>query len=181
MNKVIMNMIRFSQQRCVHVWHYCMSPFSVWKAFLSFNFLYCYAGWGYIVAFTKVLAMNQLYYTWIHPLHHSPLSPHPLIPETVSTGIIFAFTCMCTHFFALYSLSYLLSMSPLPTHWCQPHLPTRTCSTLLFSYFGEKKKRKEKKKNMTFWLVWDKYSYTRSFLVIFPCIYVFYPQLVYLL
>jgi hypothetical protein len=39
-------------------------------------FFYCYAGWGYIVAFTKVLTMYQIYYTWIHSLHHSPLSPH---------------------------------------------------------------------------------------------------------
>jgi hypothetical protein len=26
------------------------------------------------VAFTKVLIVYQIYHTWIHPLHHSPLS-----------------------------------------------------------------------------------------------------------
>jgi hypothetical protein len=30
-------------------------------------------------------------------------------------------------------------------------------------------------------LVWDKGSFTRSFLVVFPFIYVLYPQLVYLI
>jgi hypothetical protein len=34
---------------------------------------------------------------------------------------------------------------------------------------------------MTFLLVWDKDSYTGSFLVMFPCIYVLYSQLAYLL
>jgi hypothetical protein len=34
---------------------------------------------------------------------------------------------------------------------------------------------------MTFLLVWDKDSYAGSFLVTFPCMYVLYPQLVYLL
>jgi hypothetical protein len=28
--------------------------------------------WKYIVAFTKVLTMYQIYQTWIHPLHHFP-------------------------------------------------------------------------------------------------------------
>jgi hypothetical protein len=40
-----------------------------------FIYFYCCAGWGYIVAFTKVLTIYQIYHTWIHPLHHSPLSP----------------------------------------------------------------------------------------------------------
>jgi hypothetical protein len=38
-------------------------------------FFYCGAGWGYIVAFTKVLAMYQIYHTWIDPLHCSLSSP----------------------------------------------------------------------------------------------------------
>jgi hypothetical protein len=55
----------------------------------------------------------------------------------VSTGISFAFTCTCTHFFALYSL---LS----PSHWYQPSLLGRTCSALLFSDFAKEKREKEK-------------------------------------
>jgi hypothetical protein len=89
------------------------------------------------VAFTKVLPMYQIYHTWIHPLHHSHLSPTP-IPGTVSTGIIFPFTYMYTQY--LYHIH-------LPTPF--PHLlptPTgtnttdRTCSALLFSNFAKEKK-----------------------------------------
>jgi hypothetical protein len=36
----------------------------------KFYFLYCAGG---TLAFTKVLT---IYYTWIHPLHHSPLFPY---------------------------------------------------------------------------------------------------------
>jgi hypothetical protein len=36
---------------------------------------YYYAGWGYFVAFTWLLAMYQIYHTWIHLLNHSPSSP----------------------------------------------------------------------------------------------------------
>jgi hypothetical protein len=80
---------------------------------------------------------------------HSPI----LIPGVVSTSIIFTFTYMCTHFIALYSPSYLLSPTLYPSHWCQPSPLGRTCSTLLFSNFvRRKKKRKDKTKNMTFLL-----------------------------
>jgi hypothetical protein len=83
--------------------------------------------------------------------------------------------CICMHvytFFALYSLSYSFSWPPPLSHWCQHSSLGRTCSALLLSDFAEKK---DKKKNLTFLLVWDKDSYLGSFLVIFPCIYVFYP------
>jgi hypothetical protein len=75
-------------------------------------------------------------------------------------------------FFAPYSSSYTLS--PPPAHlWYQP--PTtatgRTCSTLLFSDFVGKKKEKRQKHDI-FFCVWDKGSYTGSFLVIFPYIYI---------
>jgi hypothetical protein len=33
--------------------------------------------WGYIVAFTKVLTIYQMYHTWIHSLPNFPLSPPP--------------------------------------------------------------------------------------------------------
>jgi hypothetical protein len=36
---------------------------------------YCCVGWGYVLTFTKVLIIDQIYHTWIHPLHHSPLPP----------------------------------------------------------------------------------------------------------
>jgi hypothetical protein len=43
--------------------------------FLFFFLLLC---WGYIVAFSKVLTIYQIYHNWIYyPFHHSPLSPDP--------------------------------------------------------------------------------------------------------
>jgi hypothetical protein len=36
-----------------------------------FLFIFLLLCWGYIVAFTKVLTIYQIYRTWIHPLHHS--------------------------------------------------------------------------------------------------------------
>jgi hypothetical protein len=44
--------------------------------FVFIFFLYC-AVWEYIVAFTKVLTMYQLYHVWIHPFHCSQSSPYP--------------------------------------------------------------------------------------------------------
>jgi hypothetical protein len=61
-----------------------------------------------------------------------------------------------------------ISTSPLPLTFSSAlPLPPRTCSALLFSEFVE-----EKRKKMIFLLVLDKDSYARSFLVVFPCIYV---------
>jgi hypothetical protein len=73
-----------------------------------------------------------------------PFLPPPIY-GIVSTGIIIAFACMCTH---------PLSSPPLPSlpssHWCQPSTLGRTCSALLFSDFAEEEREKIKKKNMTF-------------------------------
>jgi hypothetical protein len=85
------------------------------KHFFLNNFLYCCAGWGYIVAFTKVLKIYQIYHIWIHPLHYSPLPSPPAIPGIVQTGIIFPFIYMCTQ--------YLKHIQP-PTPF--PHRPTPT-------------------------------------------------------
>jgi hypothetical protein len=91
-------------------------------------------------AFTKVLTIYQIYHTWIHSLHHSPVSPPPPSPGTVSAGIIFSFTYMYTQY---------LYHTHLPTPF--PHLlhpPTgtlphsrqgRTCSALPFSNFIKEK------------------------------------------
>jgi hypothetical protein len=42
----------------------------VWLIHFIFS-LCCCSGWGYIVRFTKVLTMYQIYHTWIHPLHNA--------------------------------------------------------------------------------------------------------------
>jgi hypothetical protein len=69
--------------------------------------------------------------------------------------IIFIFTHMYIH-----CLGHLSSP--------QPHLPSRTCSTLLFSSFFEEKIW-DNKKDITSLLVWDKDSYTERFLSLLPC------------
>jgi hypothetical protein len=135
---------------------------------------------AYIVAFTMVLIMYKIYYNWIHSssaLLHTP----PLIPGTVSTGIIFAFTYMCMHYLHhIHPPIPFPATSPLPRVSTLPHTHSfRIYSVLLLSNFI-KEKTKDKKKNMTFLLVWDKYSCTGSFFVLFPCIYVLQPQLVHL-
>jgi hypothetical protein len=54
----------------------CLVNNSFFSYFFS-SFYYC-SGWGYIMAFIKVLTIYQLYYIWTQPLHHSPSSPSPL-------------------------------------------------------------------------------------------------------
>jgi hypothetical protein len=105
---------------------------------------------------------------------NSPLSLLPFIPPSSDSWNSFNRNHFSTliHvyiFFALYySPTHLFLPPPPPTGanplpWARLILPF--CSLIL-------QNRKEKKKNMTFMLVWGKDSYTGSFLVIFPCIYV---------
>jgi hypothetical protein len=85
---------------------------------LTFS-IFCCAGWGYIVAFIKVLTLHQMYHTWNHPLHHSPLFPSPLLPGTVSTGIIFHLHT-CVH-----SICTIFTLPlPFPTTFSLPLIPT---------------------------------------------------------
>jgi hypothetical protein len=67
----------------------------------------------------------------------------------------------------------LLPLSPTP-----PTPQILFCPPVL--WFCRRKNIKDKKRNMAFLLVWDKGSYTRRFLVLFPCIYVLQSQLVHL-
>jgi hypothetical protein len=100
--------------------------------------------------------MNQIYHTWIYLLNHSPSSIliHPPLPQSglVSTGIMFAFSYMCTHFLHHIHPPTLLPHSPIPllSHWCQPPIPRRTCSALLSSDFVEEKREKIKWKTWRF-------------------------------
>jgi hypothetical protein len=77
-------------------------------------FFYCCAGWGYIVAFTKVLNSVLNISTWIHLSTLSFILPF-LIPGVVSTGIIFAFTYMCTQY-----LHCIHPPIPFPCHLSTP-------------------------------------------------------------
>jgi hypothetical protein len=105
-----------------------------WYCF-NYFFLYCCAGWGYVVAFTKVLTIYQIYHTWIHPLYHSPLYPHALIPGIVSTGIILHLHA-CVHIFC----TIFTLLSPFSTtstfYWYQnsptpPGLGLPSCSPIV--------------------------------------------------
>jgi hypothetical protein len=67
-------------------------------------------------------------------------SPPPIIPRIVSTGIIFAFTYMCTHFLhGIYPPTPFPHHLPPPTGTNIPHPLGRTCSALLLSDFVEEK------------------------------------------
>jgi hypothetical protein len=88
------------------------------------------------MTFTRFFTIHQIYHSWIHPLHHSPLSP-PL-PVIVSTGLIFTFTHMCT-----WNLHHIHPPTPFPHHFPPPmgtQSPDRTCSALLFSNFVKEEK-----------------------------------------
>jgi hypothetical protein len=104
------------------------------------SFCCCCAEWGYIVASTQVLTIEQIYHTRIHPLHHSPLSYPPPITGIVSTGIIFPFTYTCTQHYIYPPISFP-HLFPLPTGTNYP--PRRTCSALLFSDFVNKKQKND--------------------------------------
>jgi hypothetical protein len=52
-----------------YMWKLFNKMFSLY--FFNYFILWCV---GYSVAFTKLLTIYQIYYTWIHPLHHSSLS-----------------------------------------------------------------------------------------------------------
>jgi hypothetical protein len=44
---------------------------TLWSAVIYAHTFLLLWGWGYIVAFTKVFTIYQIFHTWIHPLHHS--------------------------------------------------------------------------------------------------------------
>jgi hypothetical protein len=104
---------------------YCTPTERLW-----FLIVYCCAGWGYTVAFTKRLTM---YHAWIHPLHHSPFSflPAP-IPGRVSAGLIFHLRT-CVH--SIRNIFTLPPSSLLPLPLLPPSPPGRACSALLGSDF----------------------------------------------
>jgi hypothetical protein len=136
-------------------------PGSIFYQILWCFFFFNCAGWGYIVAFTKVLTMYQLCHTWIHPTPDSW--------NRFNRYHFFIYIRVYT-LFSLYSAS-----DPLPI-LLQP--AGKTCSALLFTDFvGEKTSKIIK---TWFLLVWDKDSYLGRFFVLVPSIYVLPPTLVHL-
>jgi hypothetical protein len=117
--------------------------------------------WAYVVAFTKVFTIYQIYHAWIHPIHHSPLSPLFHSWNSFSRSHFSVYTHAYT-LFAPNSPSYTLSQTlPLPLPW--------VLSAVLWFC-----KSKKKKKGLFFWN-----SYKGIFLVIFPCMDVLIIQLVH--
>jgi hypothetical protein len=117
----------------------CFSLFtrinSKWIRDLHVKFLFIVLLDGSIMEFTKVLILYQIYYNWIHPLYHSPLSLPPVL-GIFSTGLIFPFTytwhSICTTF-------TLPLTFPTSTPHIGTNLPHKTCSALLSAIFVKKK------------------------------------------
>jgi hypothetical protein len=97
--------------------------------FLFFCHFFLLCKWRYIVAFTKVFTIYQIYHTCIQPLHNSL----PPFLEQFRHILFFLFTYMCTqylpHIHPPSHYPHFLPLSPAPTP------PERTCSALLFSNF----------------------------------------------
>jgi hypothetical protein len=99
-----------------------------WSVFLL---LFSLLNWvGYIVAFTNILTICQIYHTSIQPLHHSPLSlplHHSWNRFNKYHFSIYIHVCIV---FALCSPSYTLSPPPTGTNPLEgPVLPS--CSLIL--------------------------------------------------
>jgi hypothetical protein len=67
--------------------------------------------WGYTVTFIKALT---LCHNWIHPIHHFPLSPSPIL-GIVSTGLIFHFHTWVHIFHHIHPPTLFLYILPLRT------------------------------------------------------------------
>jgi hypothetical protein len=103
--------------------------------FKKIFFLCCWARWGYIVTFTKVLTMYQIYLIST-PQWLAFILPPP-IPGVVSIGYHF---CIYTH---VYTVLHVIH-SPTPLCHFLPSTETpapRTCSALLFSDLVEEKRK----------------------------------------
>jgi hypothetical protein len=68
----------------------------------------------------KFLQYIEIYHTWIHPLHHSPLSPSPPHSWNSFKRNHFSFTYMCTQYLHCSLPPMPFSPLPTPSHWYQP-------------------------------------------------------------
>jgi hypothetical protein len=88
--------------------------FKIFSLLFSFFFFYYCAWWEYIVAFTNVLTIYQIYHDWIILLY-----PHPSFLERFQQVSFFIYTHVYT-VFAPYSPSHTLSLPLPPSNWYQP-------------------------------------------------------------
>jgi hypothetical protein len=81
-----------------------------------FSFLHFFWWFFFIVLGGGTLwHLQKFLYHLNSPLHHSPLSPPPLILRIVSTGLIFTFTHTCTQY-----LHHIHPPTPFPHHLPPP-------------------------------------------------------------
>jgi hypothetical protein len=99
------------------------SIYSILNTYLTEElfFLYCCAEWGYIVAFTKVLTMYQLYNTWIHTFLPLPFISHPSSPNSCKSFNRYHF-CIYMHVHICCTVFPLLP--PFPVTCPLPLVPT---------------------------------------------------------
>jgi hypothetical protein len=109
---------------------------------LGFFFLYCCARWGTLWHLQRFLQYINCIILEFTP-STAPFYPSPPIHGTVSTGIIFTFTCMCTKF-----LHHIHSPTPFLSHLPLPLVTTLLlgqdlfCSPVLWFCRGDKLERK---------------------------------------
>jgi hypothetical protein len=99
----------------------CMKSHFILKRHI---FYYC-AGWGYIVAFSEILTIYHIYHTWIHLLHHSPLS---LSTHAWDSFNRFHFS-MYIH---MYTVFAPYSPHPPLSHWYQLSRQDQFCPPVLW-------------------------------------------------
>jgi hypothetical protein len=112
---------------------HCYKFFFFFHQYCWFEISFLLLFWGYIVAFTNVLA---IYHNWIHPFYHFPLF---LLPHSWNSVSRFYFS-ICIHAytaFVPYSLSYTISPPPPSPTGTDSH--PRTYSALLLSDFVKEK------------------------------------------
>jgi hypothetical protein len=139
-------------------------------------FSFCCAGWGYIVAVTKVLTVYWLCHTGIHSFHCSPLLSPPWFMEQFQQVFFHLHACVYTFctiitllpaFPVTSSLPLIANLHPWARLFCPPVLR-----------FG----RKKIKRNTWHLCYFEiKIATEGGFLVIFPHTFVLCPKLVCLL
>jgi hypothetical protein len=99
--------------------------FSYLCIYFSFFLIIICAECKYIVAFTKVLTMNQIYHTLIHPLHCSFINPPCFLEQFQQVSFLHLHICIHIICTAFISFHHHLPLSPVPSPflpWAEPVL-----------------------------------------------------------
>jgi hypothetical protein len=112
--------------------------------FLYFILLLCWVHCGIY----KDCYKYQIYHTWIHLLHHSPLSPTPPHLRNSFNRYLFSVYFHLYTVFAPYSPSFTISPPPSPSGWyqtpqtgpipfsCSPILQKKEKRNEIFAFFN---------------------------------------------